>query len=779
MEKLKNFTIKYYWLISIILIFSLALYLRTIPGYKMEYPHLQSEADCYLTYRLGLEIIDHGTLPKNDTYAAYGTYPTGFNRVEQDYGFNYYTFTTFYSILNPIFGVSFYWVGVWIPALLGALQVLLLYFVAREIFNDKRIAIMSSALLAVIPGVLYRSSAGWMDKEPMAGIFMLIGLLFLFRGLREKEIKTTLISKILGKLKLNNEANENKIIIIRMIIYGLLAGMSFYFMNGTWGGLRFILAVIGAFLAVSLVLNKYSKNIFYTYIPAFISYFILSRTLGTIAPSIIDAEILVNIIVIAILVFRFSLEKFNLVRKEKIPLVIPGLMVAGLLVFLLVTYINVDIGIWFNALLERIQKPLSADVIGSTVAESQTAEGFFGDAPVQFGTVYAISSTLAWPEILRWFSVFYIALLGLALMAVQILYKYFRTKSMDFKHEYIFSYTFVILSIIASIGAVRLGFFLAFPIALVAGYMIIKSYDYFLRYGQKLKIGKNYLIIIAAAVILVIFVSHSASAYMVETSIGPGLDESWQKAFLWIKNNTDKKDTVLEWWDYGYWFQLIAERRTHTDGGFHTPDPLVKVAQFYTEPLSNKSMMFLKNYSVDYVMVSPDLIGKFGALSKIANWGAKVDFLPVFYLSNRYQDGDKIMMEYSSGDQKILVALSVTTTNETTTLNNITAVYQYGKTQMYISDISIGDQIIRTNRSNAVPGMVYIAGDAIIFIPEAVEESVFVKLYLFDGKGLGEDFGKYFEKVYDDSGMKIYKVKYENFPDFKVYNPNIPEEDRI
>ena len=33
-------------------------------------------------------------------------------------------------------------------------------------------------------------------------------------------------------------------------------------------------------------------------------------------------------------------------------------------------------------------------------------------------------------------------------------------------------------------------------------------------------------------------------------------------------------------------------------------------------------------------------------------------------------------------------------------------------------------------------------------------------LFLYDGVGLE----KYFEKVYDNLGMKIYKVKYENFP---------------
>lgn len=763
---------KYYWLFALILIFALALYIRVLPGYKMSYPRLQSEADCYLTYRMGMEILENGKLPEKDEYAAYGTYLTGFNRLD-DYILDYYTYPVFYWILNPIFGVSFYWVGVWIPAFLGALQVFLLYFVVKELFNDKRIAVVSSAVAAVIPGVLYRVSAGWMDKEPMAGVFMLIGLFFFFRGLKEKEMKNSWTSKILIKLRIVH-AEKQDWKIIRMVFCGLLAGFFFYLMNGVWGGVRFVLVLIASFIGLSLIINKYSKNMIYVYVPTFIFYFLISRTLGNVAPRLRDIEILANFIVTGLILLRFSIEKFNIVKKERMPFLIPGLIIIGFFAFLLLTYIDVELGIWFNNLIERVQKPLSADVIGSTVAESQTAAGFFSDAPIQFGTGYAISS-LKLPDIFKWFSVFYLALLGFLIMLIHTIHVYLKSKKLEIGYEYLFSFTFFILGVMASIGAVRLSYFLSFPVAFISAYFIVKGYDYFIKYGAKLKIHKSYLNAIAIVIIFFILGMHSASAYIVGNSIGPGVEEGWLQSFFWIKNNTDKKDTVLEWWDYGYWFQLFAERRTMTDGGFHTPDPLIKVAKFYTEPLSNESLIFLKNYSVDYVMVSPDLIGKFGALSKIANWGSKVDILPVFYLTNRYQQGDKIMMEYSIGDQQILIAFSMITDNETTSISNITAVYRYGRNQAYIRDIAFGNKIIRMQRSDVIPGMVYIAGNAVIFIPEAVEECVFVKLYLFDGSGLEQ----YFEKVYDNLGMKIYRVRYENFPPFEVYNPNLPEEDRI
>ena len=172
------------------------------------------------------------------------------------------------------------------------------------------------------------------------------------------------------------------------------------------------------------------------------------------------------------------------------------------------------------------------------------------------------------------------------------------------------------------------------------------------------------------------------------------------------------------------------------------------------------SLNFLKNYSVDYVMVSSDLIPKFGAMSKIANWGEKVDVLPVFNLASNYQDGGKVLLEYGDpASQSIVVAYSTSTSGNSTTLQNITALIKMPQGQAYIKNIGIGDQVISSNRANSIPGLLYFAGSAVIFVPEAVQDCVFVRLYLFNGAG----FEKYFEKVYDNLGMKIYRVKYENF----------------
>ncbi len=759
----KKFLKSHYWIFALLVVFLVALYIRMIPGYQMQYPRLQHEADCYLIYRLGEFVVENGHIPANDTYIGYGTLLNGYDQT-RSHVITYLTYPAFYWILNPLFGVSFYWVAIWIPAFLGALQVLFMFFLARELF-DKKVGLLAATFLAVSPGILMRVSAGFIEKEPIGGLLMIIGLWLFVKSLKVKEVKKSLFHYL--KLPfIHPDKHQERIKMVRIISYGIIAGLVLAIMAGGWGGIRIPLLVIGLFVFAALMINKYSSHLSLSYLSTFITFFAVSR-IFEVSPHLGDLEVWSNLIVIGLLVIRFGIEKYKLVKKEYIPFTIPALVCLGIVGFGVYAYVNVDTGAWFANFVAMTESPLAFNVIGSTVAEQQTTGGFFANSVSNFGTDYAISAYKL-PEFIRYFSVFYFSILGVLLMFYLYIFK-------SRAYEYIFCIVFFTFCAYVASTTVRLNYVLGFPVAITAAFFVAKASEFVIKQSHKVKIKTQYITAVIGALIGIMIITNMASAYVVSVSTTPGLEEEWYQALLWLKDNTDTKDVTLEWWDYGYWFQYIAKRRTITDGGYHNPYPLQDIAKFYTEPLSNNSLKLLKNFSVDYVMVSPDLIGKFGALSKIANWGAKIDTLPVFYLTNRYQQGNKTLMEFSIGDQQILVTFSVVQDNETTSIANITAVYKYGVNQAYIRDIGLGDQVIRSDKPNAISAMVYFAGNAIIFIPGDAEECLFVRLYLFNGKGL-EDL---FEKVYDNLGMKIYKVKYENFPPMEVYNPDLPPEDRI
>ncbi len=762
-----EFLKKNYWVFLLILIFLSAFYLRAIPGTKLQYPRLQA-IDPYYFFRMGEYIIEHGNLPTADGFAGWGTTDGGFDRTK-DYVVTLWAYPIVYFIISPLLGVSWYWVAVWTPAFFGALQALLVYFLAKELFNSKKIGLLSAAFLAFVPGILYRVSAGFIEKEPLGGILMVLGLYFFVKSfkVKEKGIIRDLSWKYLifhpFSIIHRTSLDEERIKTIKTIAYGIVSGLFFALMSGATTIVRIPLAIIGFFVIVSLLLNKYPRILFYSHISMFLTFYLTSRffIVTTKWPAL---ELVVNFVVLGLLVARYAVERFRIVKEEHLPYVIPVFFFMGLFGLGIVSYVYVDLGEWVGSNVELIANPLTRGVIPSTVAESQTAGSFMQSTLSTFGTEYAIQA-FQLPAFLVYLSAIYFSALGVMLMCYEFVFK-----RRDLEH--ILVVTMFVSGIILAMGAMRLAFFFAFPVSITAGYFLIRGGKYFLEGSRKFvrDKGYQYLKIIGGVFIgLVVFINF-ASGWIMANGIGSSMTNDWYEALVWLRENTPEDAVLLEWWDFGWWFHYVGKKITLVDGGYHQRRPTQDIAVFYTTPLDEESLNFLKKYEIDYVMVSPDLISKFGAMSKIANWAAKIDVLPVFNLKNSYQEGDKTLLEYTGGGQTILVAYSVAGEGDSTTLQNITALIKTPQGQAYVRDVGIGNQVVRNDRSNSIPGMIYFAGNAVIYIPEAVEDCIFVRLYLFDGKnanteGFVGDYEKYFERVYDKLGMKIYKVKYENFPE--------------
>jgi dolichyl-diphosphooligosaccharide--protein glycosyltransferase len=719
------------------------------------------EIDSHFFLRMGEYILENGTLPTHDSMAAWNTISGGPDRT-LDYIVTIWTYPLFYYILNPLLGFSLYWVGVWVPAFLGTLHVLIIYFIGKDLFNSRKIGLLSAAFLGFSPGILYRVSAGFMEKEPVVGVFILLSIFFFIKAFKAvnidkdapwKHIVTHPFS-VIDKIKLGEEMLKS----IKTAAYGIVAGIMMAFTAGASGLVSTTMMFIGFFVAFAVLLNKTDKTLVCGYTATVVSYFLFSRFFPT-SPDLMNIGTVSVISAWFFMVARYGIEKFKIVEEKYLPLVAPVIFVACVFAVGVTSYVNVGIGEWIGLNIARITNPLTLGVIPSTVAESQHVDDFFRNTTLTNGNEYAVN-VFGLPSFFIYLSAIYFAVLGLFLMCYEFVFK---KKGI----ENIFVVVMFALSILFAIGAARLEFVFAFPVAIAAGYFLIHGGSYLFDFLKKYLKGNRQTVLKIAGGIFIgtIIVTHFAAAWVMGNNITSSLTDDWHEAFDWINENTPQDAIILEWWDFGWWFEYVAKRTTLVDGGYHSQTPTQDIAKFYTQPLSDdaspySSLNFLKNYSVDYVMVSSDLIPKFGALSKIANWGEKVDVLPVFNLINNYQEGGKVLLEYGGPEQSILVAYSVIQSGNETALQNITAIVKMPQGQAYVKSIGIGNQIITSDRPNSIPGMVYFAGNAVIYVPEAVQDCVFVRLYLFDGAGME----KYFEKVYDNKGMKIYKIKYENFP---------------
>lgn len=761
MENASQTIKKNYWMFILLIILLSSWYIRYIPGTKDTYPQML-EIDSHYFLRMGEYIIAHGSLPQHDDMAAWNTIAGGPDR-RFDYPLATWAYVLFYYLLNPIFGWSMYWVGIWVPAFLGTLQVLVMFFLGKALFNSNKIGLLSAAFLGCASGILYRVSAGFLEKEPVAGIFLLFSFYFFVKGFKEKEIRKDATWKhlilhpfsFLDKLHLSDE----KIKDVKTVAYGISSGLMFTITNGISGLVSTSLLITGGFVIFAAVFNRYSKTLLYLQISTLISFFIFSSVLPITMVAITSIGFVAMSSALILLLARYASERFKIVSEKRLAYVVPSLFLLGLLAMWVSAYINVGPGEWVETNIQGITNPLTIGVIPSTVAESQPVGDFMRDTLMSFGNGYAINA-FQLPGFLIYLSAIIFSWLGVLLLSYEFIFK----KS---GIENLMVVVMFILSIIFAIGAARLAFVFAYPVAITAGYFLIMGSSYVFGAGKKyLKEERQiYLKVIGGVFIGIIILTNFAAAFVMGNNITSSFTDDWRQAFDWIRNNTPKDSITLEWWDFGWWFEYYAQRTTLVDGGYHSRTPTQDIAKFYTQPLTDdggpySSLNFLKNYSVDYVMVSSDLIPKFGAMSKIANWGVKVDVLPVFNLAKNYQEGGKVLLEYGGPDQSILVAYSTTTDGNATSLQNITALMKMPQGQAYFKNIGIGNRVISTNRQNSISGMLYFAGSAVIYMPEAVQDCVFVRLYLFNGA----DMEKYFEKVYDNLGMKIYKVKYENFP---------------
>jgi dolichyl-diphosphooligosaccharide--protein glycosyltransferase len=774
MERLnpKDVLKKYAPIILLLGIFVTALWLRSFPA---RWGELQA-LDPFFFYRLGTEAMNNGWELGIDEMRYH---PTGVDTATFHYLLPIYLPAFIYTALTLI-GINMHYLhfAIMWPAVLGALAVIPMYLLGKELFHSRKAGLFAAFFLATVPAFLTRTSAGFFEKEPIAGVFIISSVYFFVRAFK----KGSWIS-------------------------GILAGVSLAITSLAWGGVQYIYTLYGGFLlfifaANALVvvldyvfsgfgellktLEKFMDiNMIKAYVPLILIGVMVQQPLSRKIP-LDSIAIILSLVAMGVLLVKYGAGRFSLVKKDYLPYVVPAVLV------LLV--VGTLVGAMFNdTLATRVASftgylTFSKSIVGSTVAEN--APGNWDNIASTTGTGFATAVVPQLGSLASYLSVWVFMFLGLGLLV----YRFFKTRDWFM----IFPFIWLASGIFSVFYYVRLIFLVGPAAALVAGFFAAWIVDRGLKFNAVEKIrnmatirGRANIIHILAVVFVALVVTvNFSSAYAYSLNLGPSIcfprfnsdnpfdvqpcitidengeeilspNQPWYEAFDFLANQTEEGSSVLSWWDFGYWFQARGERPSIADGGnlgsvYGATDR--EIARWFTDSTDNwdnHTEWLRDDRDVDYILMDYTLPGKYGAISKIASDGEIITGFLQFNQKGVEPRGNESVYIFSNGPYEIWLPLTPEGNLAGTPMFLVLQNGQYYQ-KSYINDVCTQSGIVRAGEETpAIPGCVSISDLGIYYVPPEAEYGIFNNLMLMEGAGLPV------EKVFDNQLVMIYKINYE------------------
>jgi len=615
--------------------------------------------DPYVFLRYVQYVAEHGQLMVVDTMRYY---PLGYTGVNE---FKILSFAIVYlykfiHIFVP--SITLEYVHVIYPVVAFCIGLVFFFLLLYKVSNWK-VALVSSAFLAVLPAYLYRTMAGFSDKEAFAIMLIYLGLFLFISFILEKEMKWK-------------------------VLYTIGAGIAVALSYLVWGGGGFVILTLGLFVIVLVLLGRLEEKTMYLYLLFIVIFFGLymfvfpeRASLSMLLTSYFTGSLIFALIYGLVNFFLFKKDVFKI--KEKVNFPYP--FVSGAIVLVL-GFIALLVTQGFSYLKTRVADmitlltaPQTFDRWALTVAESH--QPYFVDWVGQFTWLYLVlvfvGAVLLFYETFKSFkkesyylsgafgvfiigftmsryssgaSIFngasqtsiYVYLGSVILFLLFFAYVVY-TKYMDEEHRkeifsqinigYLIILIFFFFTLLGARSAVRLLFTFAPATAMLAGFGVVlvgayiwKLKDKYLKY---------------ALVIVLIFLVLSSLNGFAQTSLnqgkytGPSYNQQWQVAMEWVRTSTPDDAVFAHWWDYGYWVQTGGERATLSDGG----NARGAINHFIGRHLLTghsevEALELLKANNATHVLMISDEIGKYGAYSSIgadANYD-RYSWIPTFKL---------------------------------------------------------------------------------------------------------------------------------------------------
>ena len=645
--------------ILVALFFGVALYVRVVLPYDWVFVGdwvKFTGADAYFFMRLVDNLVHN--FPHLIAFDPYFLYPDGSYVVGRSF-FIYLLagITWLVGLGSPTQHVVDV-VGVYFPAVLGALTVIPVYFIGKALFN-RWAGVIAAGLVGILPGeFLGRSILGFTDYHVVEVFFTTITMLFLILAVKNAKEKGLTFKQV---------KDLNWAVVAKPFIYSLLAGvfLGFYFL--TWQGALLFLLIIVVYLIIQFIIDHLkSRSTDYLCFVGTITFIVTSLMFLPVYSNRVFFVSLVIAVIIPVVMVVIS--RFMVSRNIK-PIMYLGVLLGLGLVSLAIFHIVAPS--LLGAMIARLY--IFKWPVTTTVLEMRPLLLPFGE----------FSWSVAWGN---FSTCFFLSFIALGILV------YFVVKRGDTDKTLFVVWSLLILA--ATLSMRRFAYYFVVNVALLSGYLswLILEFSGFGKpvaepseppkdFKKKDKQKKKQrsggrpavrLVNMVVGVIFIFLLVFYPSIGPLPGGEKPVLDtaghpqfapsDAWCESLSWLRDNTqepfgnpdfyyelyqtppndEKYDYpqtaygVTAWWDYGFWITRIGRRvPTSNPGVGHRREAFLFTAQ--DESSANEILegkLGSKYIITDYSIVMP--MGKFHALATLSG-SKQEDFYDVYY---QYQPQD-------------------------------------------------------------------------------------------------------------------------------------------
>ncbi|MCX6803183.1 MAG: glycosyltransferase family 39 protein [Candidatus Diapherotrites archaeon] len=682
-------------IIILIMIFLLAFGIR---GHLLRYTYL-FEFDAFYHARVVEELVMTGSVAKIDPLAYY---EIAGGAISPPVSLYHVVSAGLYKIVSlgqPFNKELLMWSIQFFPVIFGSLIAILMYFLGKEVFNSRKIGLITAFVTAVTPAFAYRTMAGAQGDNSFGFIWFVLGMIFLVR---------TTKTKGMDKWALINAA---------------LSGLMFGLMAMSWSMYLMIPIIIIAYLIIGLIVVAskesdsdepiFKRESFAFALKMFISilvFHILCTIYGEnwVADSMIQISVAISHIGIGL----DTSATFWL-------LTILSIVVAGICIFfiskmkndskklILIIAIILSYIILFALFFAFLTVP---DLIDRTTISSMVGEESIGNQ--FFGTKYNSLIVFPWVAIILFPICLYI----------------FRKED---SHTGLIFFFWILLTLFMAWYKLKFTFVFGLaiaPAAAIVGYMLLEGLKKF-----NMEKGIEAKIIIGTLLLLVLF-GVGASARFFPDYV-PFVDQNpqWQNAIDWINTNTPADAKLFNWWDQGHIISFLTERKVTTDNRNYSGAVNQKIADFIiTTDINYGYTIAAKEFGSDYLVLDSTMFEGAGSFA--------------YYQANSVDS--KFAQKYYNGPINIMNCV-----DNNGAINIVCGGNSIPRAQ-WNAISSKWKSTPDDFQNGTIPVYYYRTNDQLLVLNKEVNNTNLAKIWMNS-----DETNKYYETAYNKGGIAIFKIK--------------------